>query len=190
MNYSSSSGKNPELCSSPRSRRNPEAIKQAMLGTTGASYVDQNKGCPDNHPSCPLDHTDIGLTLGKLEDQRWRVSPLVAQEKLHSAGLPYDGRRAGLIYSWLSIFRAEGIVHELAISATRQSHPHLFDDLISTAKAATFLGYQDSSSVRKLVAANHFSDAAFIQFGTRGVYRFRPNALRAHRKGNSVGRIV
>jgi hypothetical protein len=190
MNSFSSSGKNSESCSSRRSRRNPEAVRQAMLSSTGVSYVDQHKGCPDKHPLGPPDHPDIGLTLGRLEDQRWGVSPSVAREKLHNFCLPYEGRRAGLIYRWSSIFRAEGIVHELAISATRQSHPHLFDDLISTAKAATFLGYQDSSSVRKLVAANHFSDAAFIQFGTRGVYRFRPNALRAHRKGNSVGRIV
>ena len=190
MNSFSSSGNNPELCSSRRSRRNPEAIRQAMLGTTEASYVDQHKGRPDNHSSGPLGHTDIGLTLGKLEDQRWDVSPSVAREKLHSAGLPYEGRRAGIIYSWPSIFRAEGIVHELAICATRQTHPHLFDDLVSTTEAAAFLGYQDGSSIRKLVATNHFSDAALIQFGTRGIYRFRPNALRAHRKGNSIGRIV
>jgi hypothetical protein len=190
MNSFSSSGKNPELCSSRRSRRNPEAIRQAMLGSTGVSHVGQHKGGPDSQSLGPLDNTDIGLTLGKLEDQRWGVSPSVAREKLHSAGIPYEGRRAGLIYSWPSIFRAEGIVHELAIRATRQTHPHLFDDLVSTAEAAAFLGYQDGSSIRKLIAASHLLDTAFIQFGTRGIYRFRPIALRAHRKGNSVGRIV
>lgn len=161
-----------------------------MLGAAGVSPIGKRRTSPDGYLLDPQNYMDVGLPLGKLEDQRWRVSPSVAREKLHKVGLPYEGRRAGLIYSWASIFRAEGIDEELAENATRQSHPDLFHDLVGTAEAAVLLGYQDASSIRKLVGASQLPDTAFIQFGSRGVYRFRLEALQVMRKKTSVGRIV
>jgi hypothetical protein len=161
-----------------------------MLDAAGVSPNDKRRTIHNSYLLDPHNYMDVGLPLGKLEDHRWGVSPSVAREKLHKVGLPYKGRRAGLIYSWPSIFRAEGIDGELAENATRQTHPHLFDDLVDTAEAAALLGYQDASSIRKLVGASQLSDTAFVQFGSRGVYRFRLEALQAMRKRNSVGRIV
>lgn len=138
----------------------------------------------------PAELVHVGLLIGKLEDQRWGVSPPVAREKLYAAGLPYEGRRAELIYSWPSIFRAEGVDAELAKTAMRETHPHLFDDLLDTTTAAAALGFRDASSIRKLILAGELTDADFVRFGARGVYRFRPAALTGLRKKNMVGRIV
>jgi len=182
--------KKPTSLRSRGSKRDPAAVRKAMLGAAGVSPIGKRRTSPDGYLLDPQNHMDVGLPLGKLEDQRWRVSPSVAREKLHKVGLPYEGRRAGLIYSWASIFRAEGIDEELAENATRQSHPDLFHDLVGTAEAAVLLGYQDASSIRKLVGASQLPDTAFIQFGSRGVYRFRLEALQVMRKRNSVGRIV
>lgn len=123
------------------------------------------------------DISEVGLTLGQLEDRRWSISPSLARLILENADLPYEGRRAGNFYSWRSIFRVEGIPHEVATQATRKSHPELFDDLLDTTAAAELMGYQDSSSIRKKVASGEISRDAYITFGRRGVYRFRPAML-------------
>ena len=170
-----------------RTKRDQAAIRQAMLDAVGP-------GTARSSPASALPTTDnfeaVGLPLGKLEEQRWGVSPPVAQKKLREVGLPYEGRRAGLIYSWPSIFQAEGVDAELAKNATRETHPHLFDDLMDTAAAATLLGFRDASSIRKLIIAKQLSDSALIRFGSRGVFRVRPAALQALRIKYSVGRIV
>ncbi|PWL27804.1 hypothetical protein [Marivita sp. XM-24bin2] len=110
--------------------------------------------------------------------------------KLRAAGLPYEGRRAGLIYSWSSIFPAEGIDVEIAKNATQETHPDLFENLMDTAAAASLLGFRDASSIRKLIIAGELTDTAFVRFGLRGVYRFRTAALTALRKRKFQGRIV
>ncbi|AMY68308.1 hypothetical protein [Frigidibacter mobilis] len=133
---------------------------------------------------------DIGLTLRDLEERRWSVSPSLARQALLEVGLPYEGRRAGLIYSWRSVFRAEGINDDEAGRATRDGRPELFDDLLDTSVAATFLGYRDSSSIRKLVASRAIPEGAYITFGSRGVYRFRQAGLRGLRRPALMGRIV
>lgn len=178
-------GKNQQ--SSPRPKRDPAAIKQAMLSASGNNPKKMGAG---SYLLDPRGHKDIGLPLGDLEDHRWRISPSVARAKLHEVGLPYEGRRAGLIYSWPSIFRTEGVDTELAKNALLQPHHYLFDNMVDTAEAAAFLGFRDTSSIRKLVSTGQLSDTAYIQFGSRGVYRFRPEALRALQKNISVGRVV
>jgi hypothetical protein len=136
------------------------------------------------------DCSEIGLTQRDLEDDRWCVSPAVAKDRLLGAGLPYEGRRAGLIYSWTSIFRAEGIEDRIAKIATRKRDPNLYEDLIDASAAAELLGYRDSSSIRKMVGSGDISKAAYITFGLRRIYRFRPGPLMAMRKASLVGRIV
>lgn len=175
----------------PPSYRSPKrdraAIRQAMLDTAAPNIT---RTSPVRELTTPDDVENVGLPLGKLEDQRWGVSPSVAQTKLAKADLPYEGRRAGIIYSWPSIFRAEGIDAELAKTATRETHPHLFEDLVDTAAAAALLGFRDASSIRKLIIAGELTNTAFIRFGSRGVFRFRTAALLDLRKKNPIGRIV
>jgi hypothetical protein len=52
------------------------------------------------------------------------------------------------------------------------------------------LGFKDASSIRKLIMGDELTEAAFVRFGTRGVYRVRPAALTALRKTTIVGEIV
>lgn len=187
MTYYSAFCEKPKLASSRRSKRDPAAVRKAMLDEAGPVTAPTS---PVRKRFAPDELENIGLPLGKLEDQRWGVSPPLAKAKLHAAGLPYKGRRAELIYSWPSIFRAEGADAELAKNATRETHPHLFDDLVDTAGAAALLGFKDASSIRKLIMGDELTEAAFVRFGTRGVYRFRPTALTALRKTTIVGEIV
>ena len=166
-----------------KTRRDPDAIRHEMLATATQR---------DRDPCGAIVYAadDIGLPLEKLEDQRWGVSPPVARAKLHTAGLPYRGRRAELIYSWPSIFLAEGVDPEVAKNANRETCPHLFDDMLDTAAAAALLGFKDASSIRKLIMADELTETAFVRFGKRGVYRFRPAALTILRKRTIVGEIV
>lgn len=187
MTYLSDFCENPTPPPCHRVKRNRAAVRQAMLEAAGLNTA-RNTTVRDR--PTPNDLEGVGLPLAKLEDQRWGVSPIVAQAKLLEAALPYEGRRAGLIYSWPSIFRAEGLDADIAKNASRETHPDLFDDLVDTAAAADLLRFRDASSIRKLIIAGQLTDAAFIRFGSRGVYRFRPAALLALRKRNSVGRIV
>lgn len=173
--------------SSRRAKRDRAAVRKIMLDAAGPVTA---QASPVRKPFIPDELENVGLPLGKLEDQRWGVSPPLAKAKLHAAGLPYEGRRAELIYSWPSIFRAEGVDPELAKNATRETHPHLFDDLLDTAGAAALLGFKDASSIRKLIMADELTETAFVRFGTRGVYRFRPAALTTLRKRTIVGEIV
>ncbi len=173
--------------SSRRAKRDPAAVRKTMLDAAGPVTAQTS---PVRKRFAPDELENVGLPLGKLEDQRWGVSPPLAKAKLHAAGLPYEGRRAELIYSWSSIFRAEGADPELAKNATRETHPHLFDDLVDTAGAAALLGFKDASSIRKLIMGDELTEAAFVRFGARGVYRFRPAALTTLRKRTIVGEIV
>lgn len=169
-----------------RPKRDRAAIQQAMLRaamTDGAAlHATVSRRAADN--------SETGLTLRALEEKRWSVSPVVAKEKILEAGLPYEGRRAGLIYSWSSIFRLEGIDSDLADSANRTRDPALFEDLLDTTAAASLIGYSDASSIRKLVANSELHPSSYIRFGNRGVYRFRPAPLIAHRMPSLRGRIV
>jgi hypothetical protein len=186
MTYFSAFCEKPTPPSLHRVKRDKAAIRQAMLDVAGPGTV-QTK--PALETSICDDLGQIGLPLRTLENTRWGVSPPVAQEKLREAGLPYEGRRAGLIYSWTSILRAEGVDAELVKNATKVTHPHLFDDLVDTAAAAAMLGFRDASSIRKLIIAGELT-GSFVRFGARGVYRFRPAVLAAMRKKALVGKIV
>lgn len=173
----------------PKLRRDRDAIHLAMLKAANAGHV--SEPAPTTGAAMPsYDRRDIGLTQQELEDRRWGLSPSVAKERLLSVGLRYEGRRAGLIYSWPSIFRAEGVEDSLGKAATREQHPELYDDLIDTSEAATLLGYRDASSIRKLIGSGDIPGAAYIKFGTRGVYRFRPALLQAMPQASLEGRIV
>ena len=187
MTYFSAFCEKPKPPSSRRAKRDRAAIREEMLDAAGPATAQTS---PIRKPLTPVELANVGLPLGELEDQRWGVSPPLAKAKLHAAGLPYKGRRAELIYSWPSIFRAEGIEPEVAKNATRETHPHLFDDLVDTAGAAALLGFKDASSIRKLIMADELTETAFVRFGTRGVYRFWPTALTALRKRTIVGEIV
>lgn len=173
----------------PRRRRDRFAIQQAMSKASGTSGAGLHTKTP-HRSDIKTDNSEIGLTLRALEEKRWSISSVVAKEKILKAGFPYEGRRAGLIYSWPSIFRLEGINSDLAVSADRKHHPELFDDLLDTTAAASFLGYNDASSIRKLVADGSLHPSSYVRFGNRGVYRFRPTSLAAHRKTSLHGRIV
>lgn len=187
MTYFSAFCEKPSPTSRRRTKRDRAAIREEMLEAAGSGMAQTSL----THKLCNSDDLEhVGLLLGKLEDQRWGVSAPVAKGKLVEAGLDYEGRRAGIIYSWPSIFRVEGVDQELAKNATRETHPHLFEDLVDTNAAAALLGFRDASSIRKLIIAGELTDMAFVRFGTRGVYRFRPAALTALRKRNLVGRIV
>ncbi|MBB75661.1 MAG: hypothetical protein CMJ75_14240 [Planctomycetaceae bacterium] len=183
-----SGGKRPS--SRHRKPRDREAIKKAILDTAGRTGVPT---CPPKAPKTVVQErpSSPGLKLRDLEERRWNVSPQVAKAKLLQSGLPYEGRRAGLIYSWASILRAEGINQVLAEEVTEHDHPALFDDLMSTTDAMQLLGYQDPSAVRKLIAAGALGTEAYVQFGSRGIYRFRPASLRSLRKTAAFsGRVV
>ncbi|MBM2294907.1 hypothetical protein JQX09_23545 [Sulfitobacter pseudonitzschiae] len=174
--------------SAPGNRRNRQAIHLKMSQLANAAHGAEHCEAVKRSPSqCSA---AVGLTLRDLEDRRWCVSPPVAKERLRGAGLPYEGRRAGLIYSWASIFRAEGIDEKIAKSATQAEFPDLFDDLVDTSSAASLLGYKDPSSIRKLIGAGDIPQTAYIQFGSRGIYRFRQTPLMALRKASPMGRIV
>jgi len=160
-------------------RRNREAISLALSEAAGLSLAEQ-----------PEQHSVPGLTLRELEDDRWCISPVLAKERLHEFGLPYAGRRAGLIYSWASIFRAEGLEPKFAKTVTVEERPDLFDHLLDTSGAAALLGYRDASSIRKLVASGQIGPDGYLIFGRRGVYRFRPGALEPLHKASLRGRIV
>lgn len=187
MTYYSAFCEKPTPPAARRNKRDQSAVRKAMLDAAGPVTAQTS---PVRKRFAPDELANVGLPLGKLEDQRWGVSPPLAKAKLHAAGRPYHGRRAGLIYSWSSIFRAEGVDAELAKNATRETHPHLFDDLLDTAAAAALLGFKDASSIRKLIMADELTETAFVRFGARGVYRFRPAALTALRKRTIVGEIV
>ena len=187
MTYYSAFCEKPAPASSRRAKRDRAAVRQTMLDAAGTGATRTGHA---NKLLISDDLENVGLPLGKLEDQRWGVSPPVAKAKLHAVGFPYKGRKAELIYSWSSIFRAEGVDAELAKNATRETHPHLFDDLVDTAAAAALLGFKDASSIRKLIMAGELTETAFVRFGTRGVYRFRPAALTALQKRTIVGEIV
>lgn len=177
---------------SPRlARRDITAIQKRMCES--ASAAGQAVRVPPQAASrktVATDRADVGLTLQELEERRWSVSPQLARLILLEARLPHEGRRAGLIYSWRSIFRAEGVEDDVAAQATRQTHPELFEDLLDTGAAAAVLGYRDSSSARKLVASGAIPESAYIIFGNRGIYRFRPAGLRGLLRPVLTGRIV
>jgi len=172
-----------------RRKRDSSAIQLAMLKASGTSGAGLHTKAP-HRSDIKADNSEIGLALGVLEEKRWSISPVVAKEKILKAGFPYEGRRAGVIYSWPSIFRIEGIDSELADNADRNLHPELFEDLLNTTAAASCLGYSDASSIRKLVADGSFHPSSYVRFGNRGVYRFRPTSLAAHSRTGLQGRIV
>lgn len=171
----------------PLKRRDRAAISLALTQAAGLPAAEQAE---QTATASSKQHSVPGLTLRELEGGRWCISPALAKERLHEFGLPYEGRRAGLIYSWASIFRAEGLEPEFAKTITVEERPDLFDNLLDTAGAAALLGYQDASSIRKFVASGQIGPRAYLTFGRRGVYRFRPGALEPLRKASLRGRIV
>lgn len=133
---------------------------------------------------------DLGLSLRDLETVRWGVSAETAKDKLIEAGLPHEGRRARLTYSWRSILCAEGVDPLVAATATRQSHPELFDDFLDGAAAARFIGFRSDSVVRKMVLSGEIPAAAYVLFGSRPIRRFRPAFLTAARRRRLDGKLV
>lgn len=188
MTHFSAFDEEPDQSVRPKAKRDPASIRKKMLSLAGSGAG--QVGLQDDPLVSDTCNHDKGLPLGVLEGQRWGVSPSVAKAKLIEAGLPYEGRRMGLIYKWSSIFRAEGLDEELAKIATRETHPHLFDDLVNTAVAARLLGFRDASSIRKLIIDGELTDTSLVRFGTRGIFRIRPAALIALRKKKFWGRIV
>lgn len=170
-------------------RRNRTAISLALSEAAGLPLAEQPEK-PHRTATSSKQHCVPGLALRELEDDRWCISPVLAKERLHEFGLPYEGRRAGLIYSWASIFRAEGLEPKFAKTVTVEERPDLFDHLLDTSGAAALLGYRDASSIRKLVASGQIGPDGYLIFGRRGVYRFRPGALEPLRKASLRGRIV
>lgn len=179
--------KNPPRATKPK--RNRAEIHLAMLQAAGGGHADGAAWSKSEDTGAPQIH-GAGLNQRDLEDRRWNVSPAIAKQRLLEVGLPYEGRRAGLIYSWASIFRAEGMSATFARAATSEDCPDLYDNLLDTSGAAELLGYQASSSIRKLVGSGDIPETAYITFGARGIYRFRPAPLMALRKTSSMGRIV
>lgn len=135
------------------------------------------------------DGTD-GLLLRALTEDRWKVAPQTAKAKLAAADLPVEGRRQNIVYSWPSILRAEGVPQETAKVATRETHPELFDDLLTPEEAAMAIGVKSDATIRKLVLGGKIGPQAFITFGTRGIRRFRPGGLKAQRLARLEGRLV
>jgi hypothetical protein len=171
-----------------RPKRDVKAIHRAMEQLAGVSVA-----CEPLHKGpkklLSSEKKDIGLSLRELEERRWHVTPKIAEERVLGAGLPYEGRRAGLIYSWSSIFRAEGIDEQIVRIASREVFPALYDDLLDTSEAAQILGFRDASSIRKLVGLGEIKESGYIKFGARGIYRFRPSAIVAL-QGRKMGRVV
>lgn len=169
-------------------KRDRDGIRLAMMQAVGR---DHHGGTPANLGNTGASpDRGIGLSQRDLEERRWNVSPAIAKERLLSVGLPYEGRRAGLIYSWASIFRAEGIDAATTEMATPENNRELYDDLLDTSEAAELLGYRDASSIRKLVGSGDIPETAYIKFGARGIYRFRPGPFMALRKASFAGRTV
>lgn len=178
-------GSQSDFSSRPSGRRNKNSIRQAMLATAGASSplkaANNEAADPSKLP---------GLTLKQLENDRWNVSAKVARARIESVGLPYEGRRANIIYSWSSIFRAEGLAESTISNASPHEFPDLYRDLLSTSAAADYFGYKDASSIRKILLSGKISPENFIVFGTRGIYRIRPAALFQMKNNFLTGRIV
>ncbi len=135
-----------------------------------------------------------GLLLADLE-QRWSASRTLTRDLIEKAGLPWGGRRIGIIYSWQSIFKLEGLTYELAKHASPQANPDLYQDLLCTKAAASHLykhlgQYRSSSSVRKLIKAGTIPVDTFITLGSRGMYRFRPQAFQQVCMTLMQGRLV
>jgi hypothetical protein len=164
-----------------------QAVAQAAASELGISFdtmAAQAVSCSN------IIGSDAGLILADLEKNRWGVSSKTAKTKLIEAKLPHGGRSAKLIYSWASIFRAEGIAAEVASMATRLSHPELFDDLLDGAAAARFIGVGSESAVRKLVLSGEIPPTAYVMFGSRPFRRFRPSLLTLARISRLQGRLV
>lgn len=149
---------------------------------------------PDEGPTIPLltgrPDTAPGLKLRELEETRWSVSPQVARAKLIEVGIMVAGRRGGLIYSWRTIFIAEGVEPRLAEIATPQSHPFLFDDLVGERGALEILGLRSGSTLRKRALSGALPQTTWVSFGSRGVRRFRPGLLRQYRLAELAGKVV
>lgn len=179
---------------SRRHKRNLEAIAADVRATarSAASQLgldDSRRSAVHGAPRVIADGQH-GLLLGELEENRWKVSRQTAAEKLRSAGLPVEGRRAKLIYSWPSILRAEGLDQSLAGAATRKTHPGLFEALLTGDEAAQFIGVHDGSTIRRMVATGVIQPSAYVIFGSRGMRRYRRSGLEGERLRRLEGRLV
>lgn len=135
-----------------------------------------------------------GIELGQLE-VRWKASRAFTRTLLEEADLPWAGRRAGLRYSWFSVFLVEGLSEQVATNATLETHPDLYRDLLNTDDAANRLyeaigKYKTSQSVRKLIRAGTIPAHSFITIGPRRMYRFRPLAFNRVCLDLMQGRLV
>lgn len=158
-----------------------QCIAAEELGLAGTPSAAPRRGRGDG--------TD-GLLLRSLVEDRWKVAPQTATAKLKAAALPVAGRRQKIVYSWASIFLAEGVPPDIAKIATRRTHPQLFDDLLTPSEAATLIGVQSDATIRKLVLSGKIAADTCITFGARGIRRFRPALLEAQRLERLEGRLV
>lgn len=145
-----------------------------------------------DHSSADLSNIDVqnpGLTRAELEDQRWKVSAPVAEATFMRFGLPLEGRAARRIYAWPLILKLEGVSDVLAHRASRNTHPHLFEDLIDAKNASLLLGLSQPH-LRKLVDAGPMPGCDVIRLGARGMYRFRAAQIQAEARRRIAERLV
>lgn len=136
-----------------------------------------------------VDLKNPGLTRAQLEDQRWKVSAPVAASIFMRLGLPLEGRAARRIYAWPLILKLEGVPEELALCASPDTHPHLFEDLIDAKNASLLLG-MSQPHLRKLVDAGQLSGCDVIRLGARRMYRFRAAEIEAEARRRIAARLV
>lgn len=136
-----------------------------------------------------IDLKNPGLTRAQLEDQRWKVSAPVAAAAFERFGLPLEGRAVRRIYAWPLILKLEGVPEDLAHSASPDTHPHLFEDLIDAKNVSQLLG-MSQPHVRKLVDAGQLLACDVIRLGARGMYRFRIAQIEAEARRRIAARLV
>lgn len=136
-----------------------------------------------------LDLENPGLTRAQLEDLRWKVSAPVAESIFMRLGMHLEGRSARKIYAWPLILKLEGVSDVLAHRAARNTHPHLFEDLIDAKNASLLLG-MSQPHLRKLVDAGQLPGCDVIRLGARGMYRFRAAQIEAEARRRISVRLV
>lgn len=136
-----------------------------------------------------IDMKNPGLTRAQLEDQRWKVSAPVAVATFMRLGLPLEGRATRRIYAWPLILKLEGVPEDLALCASPDTHPYLFEDLIDAKTAALSLG-MSPPHLRKLVDAGQLSGCDVIRLGARRMYRFRAAEIEAAARRRIAARLI
>ena len=168
-----------------RSARLQEMTIAAQRSEADADLGDALPLAPDVDPR---PRKDLALTMKELTD-RWSVSYPTARATLEAVGVTQATERRRF-HLWSDIFRAEGVDRATISEATRESHPHLFENLLNGHDAARFLGLKSDATIRRWVLSDKFPVGSFVEFGRRRVRRFRPHALRTMRDELLKGRLL